>query len=109
MKYLIVIFSLFSATANAAKLDDVKILEVAPGTENVKLKLHSDLGKKGSYFFVDVVKTDPESFGKLALVLKKLKGKSHFRLDLNIPNFSPAPSGSYYRSNDVTFSGDELK
>ena len=41
----------------------------------------------------------------MALTLKKLKMKDNFKLGLDIPSFSMVPSGSFYRSNDITFLG----
>ena len=96
---------LLASTAHAASLEDVTLLEVRPEAGQVRLKLHTDKGPKGSFFFVTVTKKDPDSFDKLALVLKKLEDKSRFRLDLSIPSFSPSPSGSSYESGYVKFSG----
>ena len=89
----------------AAKLEDVVVLDITHGKENVELKLQAKNGPKDSYFIVDVVKNDKDSFAKLAIVLKKLKNRDNFKLSLNIPSFSMTPSGSYYRSDSVDFSG----
>lgn len=91
-------------TVHAAKIDDVKVLDMKylKGSFEVKLQVHN--GKKDSYFVVDIVKEDEKAFEKLALVLKKLKGKG-LKLTLEIPSFSAHPSGAYYKSTSVTFVG----
>lgn len=102
----LVIF-LVGAAASAAELKDVKVLSVEPtDKESIKLKLQAPSAPKNSYFFVDVVKSDPEAFQKIYLVTKKLKTKGGFKLDLEIDSFSPKPSGSYYRSDSVKFSAE---
>lgn len=106
--FKIILLSLIINTATAAILDDVVVLDITHGKENVELKLQVKNGPKDSFFIVDVVKNDKDSFAKLALVLKKLKNRDDFKLSLNIPSFSAAPSGSYYRSDSVTFSGNAL-
>lgn len=85
----------------AARLEDVKILEIKPGQENFELKLKAKDAPPGSFFYLDITKNDPESFEKMILVIKKLMQKEKFRLDLDIPSFSVTPSGSYYRSEGI--------
>lgn len=92
-----------SSFASAERLENVKILDVKPGDSNVKLKMQMGNGAPESYFFIDITKNDPESFEKMILVFKKMLKKDQLRLDLNIPSFSASPSGSYYKSNDITF------
>jgi hypothetical protein len=98
-----------SLSAEAAKLENVKVLGLAAGTENIKVKLHAPSAPKNSWFFVDVMRDDPEAFSKLSLLLHKLTDKDNFTLDLEIDSFTPSPSGSYYRSPDVRFSSREGK
>lgn len=105
MRYMILIIlnSLIPIICHAAHLEDVKILNVKPGQENLQLKLQSKDGPPGSYFYLDIMKNDHESFEKMILVFKKLMLKEKFRLDLDIPSFSASPSGSYYRSEGIAF------
>lgn len=98
---------LFPTLAFGAKLEDVRILNVQPDPEAFKLKLQLKNGSADSYFFVDIVKSDPESFQKSMTVIKKLLQKERFQLDLEIPSFSASPSGSSYRSESVIFRGTE--
>ena len=93
-----------SGIASAAHLEDVKLLKFTPGPEKFELKLQLKDGPKDSYFLVDIVKSDSESFAKLAHVVRKFMEKEKYKLDLNIPSFSPSPSGSHYRSDDITLS-----
>lgn len=105
MKYLIILTALLGLNSvYAMKLDDVKVLDINYGKDNFELKLHSSEGPKDSYFYVDITKDDPKAFDKLALVIKKMRDEKKFKLDLDIPSFSPKPSGSYYRSSSVDFS-----
>lgn len=102
---MIIILGLTINTANAAKIDDVTVLDIKYGKDSFEIKLQAANGPKDSHFLVDIVKSDKDSFDKLALVLKKLKKRNDFRLSLDIPSFSMSPSGSYYRSESVTFTG----
>ena len=101
----IIIFCLSISTAIASKLEDVTILEIKQADDKFELKLHSKNGPKDSFFFVAIDKKDEKAFEKMALTLKKLKMKDNFKLGLDIPSFSMVPSGSFYRSNDITFLG----
>ena len=105
MKKLILALYCLSSTTMAARLEDVKILNVTPGQENFELKLQTKDGPKDSYFYVDIVKSDPESFEKLVQVIKKLTRQDKYKLDLDIQSFSASPNGSYYRSEGLIFSG----
>lgn len=106
MKTLFILtMALIMTNANAAKLDNVKILDIKQEKENFSLKLQDSAGAKDSFFYVDIVAEDKEAFAKLALVLKKIKLQEKFKLALMIPSFSASPSGSYYRSNSVQFMG----
>lgn len=103
IKIILVLLTINSVSA--AKLDDVTILDIKQVSDNFELKLQIKNGPKDSHFFVDIVKKDENAFSKLAIVLKKLKMKNDFKLNLEIPSFSASPSGSYYRSNDIKFLG----
>jgi len=105
VKKLIVGLYLISSIASAARLEDVKILNVMPGRDNFELKLQTKDGPKDSYFYVDITKSDPDSFEKLVYVIKKLMRRDKYKLDLDIPSFSASPSGSYYKSEGLTFYG----
>jgi hypothetical protein len=98
-----VLLSFLANNVHAAKLEDVKILEANFSQNCVTLRLHSNLGAKDSYFFVDITKSDPSSFEKMGMVIKKLERGEEYKLDLEIISFSVAPSGSYYRSESVKF------
>lgn len=105
MKKLILALYFISSIASAARLEDVKILNIMPGQENFELKLQVKDGPKDSYFYVDIVKSDPESFEKMVLVTKKLTRRDKYKLDLDIPSFSASPNGSYYKSEGIGFYG----
>lgn len=94
---------LASPGAFAATLENVSILNVKLEKDHVVLKVHVSNGAERNFFYVDVLKSDPDSFEKLSLVIKKQLADDSFKLDLDIPNFSPSPNGSYYRSESVTF------
>lgn len=109
MKAILALSCLAANPAAAAKLKDVKILGTTVEKDGVELKLHTDLGAKDSYFLVKITKLDKQAFDKLLLVMRKQEGKDQFQLNLDIPSFSPAPSGSFYRSERVKFSGVKAK
>jgi hypothetical protein len=90
--------------ASAARLEDVQILSVKPGSDKFEMRVHAKEGEPDSYFFVDIIKSDPEAFEKINLALKKMMQKEKFRLDLDIVSFSMSPSGSSYNSDSVKFS-----
>ncbi len=90
----------------AAKLDDVTILDLKYVKESFEVKLQTKDAKKDSFFIVSIVKKDEEAFKKLALVLNKLKNKDSFKLNLEIASFSASPPGSFYRSDNVKFVGN---
>jgi len=104
----IIFFCLTINTALAAKVEDVHVLDFKQGKDAFELKLHAKNGPKDSYFLVDIVKNDKSAFEKIALVLKKIKKKDDFKLDLDIISFSMSPSGSYYLSENVTFLGSAV-
>lgn len=105
MKKLILAICLFSSVSSAARLEDVKILSIVPGHDNFELKLQSKEGPKGSYFYVDITKRDTNSFEKLVHVINKLMRRQKYKLDMDIQSFSSSPSGSYYKSEGITFYG----
>jgi hypothetical protein len=105
VKKLFIALFLYSNFAAAAHLVDVKILDVTPGRESLELKLQLRDGPKDSFFYVDIVKSDRGAFEKMAQVTQKLLHKDKYKLDLDIISFSPTPNGSYYTSDDITFSG----
>lgn len=104
MKFLFIALCLMSAPAFAARLEDVQFLSSDPSADGVTLKLQVKHGPKGSYFFVNVVKSDPDALNKLALVIQELQKGQKLKLNLDIPSFSVSPPGSSYRSNFVKFS-----
>lgn len=95
----------FSVLSNAAKLEDVKILSIKPGRDNFELKLQAKEGPASNYFYLDIVKNDPDSFEKMVHVVKKLMNRDKYKLDIDIPSFSISPSGSYYKSEGIVFYG----
>jgi hypothetical protein len=109
MKKLLIILCLMTHSAWAAKLENVDLLGATPEKDTVELKLHAKSGPKGSYFFINITKTDPDSFEKLGLVIKKLERGGYFKLDLDILSFSMSPSGSHYPSESVQFVGNNLE
>ncbi len=107
MKALIFLLCLTANSALAANLENVDLLSVEHRKNSIELKLHAKSGPKDSYFFVNIANSDSNSFEKLAFVIKKLEKGDKFKLDLEIPSFSISPSGSYYRSESVKFSGND--
>lgn len=105
MKKTILALLFISSISYGARVEDVQILEIKNGPTNTELKLHSRTGEPGSYFYVDIVKEDTESFEKLSHIVNKLAYRNNYRLDLDIISFSARPSGGYYRSDSVTFIG----
>ncbi len=101
----IIILCLYISPAIAARLEDVAILDIKYVDDNFELKLKAKDGTKDSFFFIAIVKKDEKAFEKLALTFKKIKMKNDFKLNLDIPSFSIAPNGSFYRSNDIKFFG----
>ncbi len=104
----IIIFLLTISASHAAKLDDVTILDLKHEKDSFELKLQIKNAPKDSYFMVRISPKDERAFDKIALVLMKLNKKDSFKLNLDIKSFSPHPSGSFYRSERVTFFGNAL-
>lgn len=100
--YLLLLLTL--APAHAAKIEDVQVLDLKFEKGSLVAKLHLKESKTGAYFTVQIGKDDEKALEKIALLLKKAKEKDAFKLAMNIPSFSPQ-SGSFYRSNYVTFTG----
>lgn len=109
MKHLIFAILLVANCASAGVLNDVQILKVTPGNGTLELTLQLKDGPEDSYFLVDMMKDDPDIFEKMSEVIKKLANKDSYILNLNIISFSASPSGSYYRSYSVAFSGKSAK
>jgi hypothetical protein len=103
MKRWLLLLCFVPSVAFAARLEDVTVLDAKTGPDSVELKLHSKDGPPGSYFFLDIIKSDPGAFEKLAHVIRKLMARDAYRLDLDIPSFSVSPSGSRYRSEGIGF------
>jgi len=102
-KILIFMIIIQTSLVFADKVENVEILKITPGNNNFELKLKAKSAPQGSYFYVDIVKGDVTSFDKLGLVIQKIEKKSNFILSLDIPSFSQTPSGSYYKSDSVSF------
>ncbi|MES3038628.1 MAG: hypothetical protein V4736_12045 [Bdellovibrionota bacterium] len=107
MLKLLILLSLFSSVGFAARLEDVKILSAVPGQDSFELKLHANEGASDSFFFIEIVKSDPDSLEKMNHVFKKLMKKEKYRLDLDIMSFSVSPNGSVYRSEGIGFYGSD--
>jgi hypothetical protein len=101
MSLLILLLTFFCAQSDAAKLQDVNIIDIKSVNSGLELKLQTE-ENKGSHFFILIEKKDPKSFQKLVTVIEKLK-LNQKKMELNIPSFSVAPSGSYYLSKFVSF------
>jgi hypothetical protein len=101
--FLFLFIGLFPLVSSAAHLEDVKVLNVKSGYDNFILKLRAKDAPADSFFYLEIVKSDPEAFEKMIFVTKKLTQGDKFRLDLNIPSFSISPSGSHYRSEGIIF------
>lgn len=94
---------------NAAEVKNVKILDMKFNQNNLELKLRSQKGATGSYFFLEITKNDPEAFEKMSHIIKKIKYNDKYNLNLNIPSFSDSPNGSYYKSEGISFNGLLIK
>jgi hypothetical protein len=105
MRFLISLLFVACSVASAAKLEDVKLLGAKAGADNFELKLQLKDGPPNSFFYIDIVKTDPDAFAKMIHVANKLMQKERYRLDMDIISFSASPSGSYYKSKDIIFRG----
>ena len=92
---------LTSIGGSATPLKEVKILDVVPEQNGVKLTLRSKTGDKNSYFYVHLKKSDPSAFDLLARVAMRLQRKET-TLNLNVISFSEYPSGSHYPADAVT-------
>ncbi len=89
----------------ADTVKNVNLVTATPGKDNLELKFSAQIRGKTTEFSVDVIRSDPDAFEKLVTIMQKMTEGDRFTLDLNIVSFSPFPIGSYYRSNDVKFSG----
>jgi hypothetical protein len=101
----IILFSLALTSAHAARVEDVKVLDLKFKKDFFEVKLQIKDGKPDSFFTVEIIKDDEKAFNKLALVMKKIKKQDGYKLNLDIPSFSAYPSGSHYRSDSVKFTG----
>lgn len=106
MKNLIAIFilNLIFSSAYAARLENVKILNIISEEDGIELKLHTPSGEDNSYFFVRIEKDDVETFDKLICILQKQNRPNKIKLNLEIPSFSHSPNGSSYPGHSVRFS-----
>jgi hypothetical protein len=102
MKSLFLLVLMNACVASAANLEDLTILDIKPGQSHLKLKLRSKDMPEDSYFFLDIVQSDPDSFGKMMLIIEKLARGDSYRLGANVKSFSDSPSGSYYKSEGVS-------
>ncbi|QLY26897.1 hypothetical protein HW988_07855 [Bdellovibrio sp. KM01] len=106
MKNLILaLFFMSGATASAAQVNNVSLLDIKYSQDKYELKLGANFEGKDTMFFVQIPKSDPDSFEKLSYVIKKLAQGDGYKLNLDIRSFTASPSGSFYRSQDVKFSG----
>ena len=105
MKYFVTLLLLisFSGFTMAATIKDVVLITTLEANNEVVLKLRDPSLPKDSFFFVVIDKSDPQAMEKTQLIARKNKEKDSFQLDLEIPSFSPRPSGSKYRSKSVRF------
>ncbi len=104
--FAVLLFCLSTAQVSAAKIEDVVLIESVEKKDETVLKLRIR-SAPDSYFYVKIVADDPQAAEKLALVNKKIDQDESFKLDLEIPSFSPSPNGSKYRSSYVKFSGKD--
>lgn len=101
-KFIFLLFC-WSSVSFAASLEDVEVLKYDVAPDRLSLTLQVQNADPSSFFYVDITKSDPIAFEKTMLVLQKISQKDSFVLSLNIPSFSLTPSGSYYKSESVTF------
>lgn len=100
---------LVGVMASAESINDVQVLDLQTAADVVKVKMHAGGLPHGSFFYVFVYKKDSANFEKLGAILHKLNRPGEFRLNLDIDDFSPSPSGSTYRSEYVKFDLRPLK
>jgi len=98
----ILFLSLAIGSAQAAKIEDVKVLDVKYEKDSFEIKMQTKDGNKNSYFTVNVDREDDKAFEKLAHVIRKMKTPD-YKFNLDIPSFSAYPSGAYYKSTSVKF------
>lgn len=103
MRKLILTIFLLSHFAEAARLQDINIMDIESKQNSFLLKLQPQGASNESFFFLEISQSDPRSYDKLSHIVKKILYKDEYKFDLNIPSFSEYPSGSYYRSEGVTF------
>lgn len=105
-KFKMIFLILISTLTFAKQLDNVNVLDITQDEDKFVLKLQdSEIGGT-SFFIVEINKSDKESFVKLDYLIKKIKNKENYKLNLEIPSFSAYPSGSFYKSENVKFSGE---
>ena len=109
LKILMFMFCFTTSIASATTLEDVKILGVTVVNDSILLRLQAKRAPNDSYFFLDIVKSDSDSFEKLGHIINKLTYFDKYKLDLNIQSFSAEPSGSYYRSEGINFYGSAVR
>jgi len=102
---LLGILILISRSFSADYLEDVAIMDVTTNNQNILLKLKTHKAPNNSYFFVDITQSDKDLFNKFVHIINKQKYGSRYQFNLNIPSFSTNPSGAYFRSDDIIFSG----
>lgn len=102
MKWLMTLVFI-SHSAFAGSIENVSVLGAELLPTGVYVKMHAPVSGPGSYFFVNVNKSDPAGFDKLGLILQKVQSGSEMRLDLEIISFSLNPSGAVYSSESVKF------
>lgn len=100
---------LFAAMSSAEPINDVQVLDLQTAADVVKVKMHAGGLPQGSFFYVFVYKKDPNNFEKLGDIMNKLNRPGDYRLNLDIDDFSPSPSGSAYRAEYVKFELTSLK
>lgn len=103
--FMAVILFLSVNSVHAARLEDVSVLDIYYHKDSFQVKIQENKSLKDSFFYVDIIKDDKDSFRKIALILKKFKERDKFKLTLDIRSFSSSPSGSNYKSDNVSFTG----
>lgn len=105
-KILILSLVLMINMAQAAYLQNVKIIESNESNDGMTVKLKTEKSPEGSYFYLKLSKNDTNYKTKSEIIKNKFQNPTKFKLNLSIISFSEYPSGSSYNGNDVLISID---
>ncbi len=109
-KILLLTACLVSVSAQAARIEDIEVLEVVnEDPAEFQFKVRSKQGDAGLFFYIGFDKSKKDCLDKMTVVLMKMAKHQEFKIDVDIPSFSPYPAGSYYSCADIQFSQRNLR